>query len=594
MFPREFLDELRRRISMVQLVGQRVQLKKAGRNWKGLCPFHQEKSPSFLVSEDKQIFHCFGCAEGGDAIQFTMKFESVSFREAVEMLAKQVGLDLPKSSQNREEISAADVHRKRCLRVNQLAAEFFHQSLMGPQNHAQSYVAQRGLKVEICKQHFLGFADKDWESLSVALKKQNVPLELASELGLLKKREDGSYYDFLRNRLIFPIFSPQGEITGFGGRTLDDAEQPKYLNSADSAVYHKSHSVYGLYQAKTSIRQNDQVVIVEGYMDVLALAQAGLPQVVAPLGTALTEGHVELLRRYTRNMVLIFDGDEAGLNAQMRALPIFLSCRVSPKAVRLPNKEDPDTLVQKEGVEKFKERIKRAPTLFEFCVDRLLERVGTGSAGQVEVLKKVGEWLAQVEEPAELTVYRQFVARRLMIDEASLPKFGQNSASNLPRASGGSASGGQAAQAVSRNIAKDERRIVLAALMQPKLLLALTSQLTAELWQDETARQLWNMLKQATEKLGSNVSVLQVLENCEDQVLAVSVREKLMLLEADGMDEYERLVTDGIHWLQKRKSEADLQDLNVAIQKAEREGNEEQLFLLLAEKRKLSQDVRLK
>lgn len=587
MFPREFLDELRRRISMVQLVGQRVQLKKAGRNWKGLCPFHQEKSPSFLVSEDKQIFHCFGCAEGGDAIQFTMKFESVSFREAVEMLAKQVGLDLPKSSQNREEISAADVHRKRCLRVNQLAAEFFHHSLMGQQNHAQSYVAQRGLKLEICKQHFLGFADKDWESLSVALKKQNVPLALAVELGLLKKREDGSHYDFLRNRLIFPIFSPQGEITGFGGRTLDDAEQPKYLNSADSAVYHKSHSVYGLYQAKTSIRQNDQVVIVEGYMDVLALAQAGLAQVVAPLGTALTEGHVELLRRYTRNMVLIFDGDEAGLNAQMRALPIFLSCRVSPKAVRLPNKEDPDTLVQKEGVEAFKARIKSAPTLFEFCVDRLLERVGTGSAGQVEVLKKVSEWLAQVEEPAELTVYRQFVARRLMIEESHLPKFGQGQTVLKAVA-------GKNVSTVSRNITKDERRVVLAALMQPKLLLALTTQLNAELWQDEWSRQLWNMLKQATEKLGSNVSVLQILENCEDQVLAVSVREKLMLLEADGMDEYERLVMDGIHWLQRRKSEADLQELNVAIQKAEREGNEEQLFLLLAEKRKLSQDVRLK
>ena len=587
MFPREFLDELRRRISMVQLVGQRVPLKKAGRNWKGLCPFNQEKSPSFLVSEDKQIFHCFGCAEGGDAIQFTMKFESVSFREAVEILAKQVGLDLPKSAQHREEISAADVHRKRCLRVNQLAAEFFHHCLMSQQNRAQSYVAQRGLKAEICKQHFLGFADKDWESLSSFFKKQNVPLALAVELGLLKKREDGSSYDFLRNRLIFPIFSPQGEITGFGGLTLDDAEQPKYLNSADSAVYHKSHSVYGLYQAKTSIRQNDQVVIVEGYMDVLALAQAGLAQVVAPLGTALTEGHVELLRRYTRNMVLIFDGDEAGLNAQMRALPIFLSCRVSPKAVRLPNKEDPDTLVQKEGVEQFKARIKSAPTLFEFCVDRLLERVGTGSAGQVEVLKKVSEWLAQVEEPAELTVYRQFVARRLMIEEAHLPKFGQSQAVLK-------AAVGKNVATVSRHIAKDERRIVLAALMQPKLLLALTSQLSAELWQDEWSRQLWTMLKQATEKLGSNVSVLQILESCEDQVLAVSVREKLMLLEADGMDEYERLVTDGIHWLQKRKSEADLQELNVAIQKAEREGNEKQLFLLLAEKRKLSQDMRLK
>ena len=588
MFPREFLDELRRRISMAQLVGQRVQLKKAGRNWKGLCPFHQEKSPSFLVSEDKQIFHCFGCAEGGDAIQFTMKFEGVSFREAVEILAKQSGLDLPKTSQDREELSANELHRKRCLRVNQLATEFFQQSLKRPQNHCQQYVEKRGLKTEICTQHFLGFADKDWESLSSFLKKQNVPLNLAQELGLIKKREDGSFYDFFRNRLIFPIFSPQGEITGFGGRSLDDAEQPKYLNSSDSAVYHKSHSVYGLYQARPKIRQLDQVVIVEGYMDVLALAQAGISNAVAPLGTALTEGHVELLRRYTRNIVLIFDGDEAGLNAQMRALPIFLSCEVSPKAVRLPSGEDPDTLVQKEGVEKFTARIKNAPSLFEFCVDRLLERVGTGSAGQVEVLKKVGEWLKEVEDAAELTVYRQFVAKRLMIDEARLPKLGQSASGQMQLASD------KRNQVITLRTAKDERRVLLASLMQPKLLQDLLLQVNEASWSDEWSKQLWLTLKQSAEKHSSSTSVLQLLESLEDQVLAVSLREKLMLLESEGMDEYAQLVQDGIQWLQKRKVEEAIKSLNQAIQQAERDGNEEQLFLLLAEKKKLSQDIHSK
>lgn len=587
MFPREFLDELRRRVSMAQLVGQRVQLKKAGRNWKGLCPFHQEKSPSFLVSEDKQIFHCFGCGEGGDCLQFVMKFESVSFREAVEMLAKQVGLELPKNAQDREELSANELHRKRALRVNQIAAEYFHQSLKSPQSPAQSYLAKRGLKPQVCTQHLLGFADKEWDSLANFLKKQNVPLALAQELGLIKKRDDGGNFDFFRNRLIFPIFSPQGEITGFGGRALDDKDQPKYLNSADSAVYHKSHSVYGLYQARPAIRQHDQVIIVEGYMDVLALVQAGLSQVVAPLGTALTEGHIELLRRYSRNMVLIFDGDDAGLNAQMRALPVFLSAQISPKAVRLPSGEDPDTLVQKEGVEKFSARISTAPSLFEFCVDRLLERLGTGSAGQVELLKKVGEWLKEVENPAELTVYRQFVARRLMIDESRLPNFGQEQI-NIKVVS---------KPQVHRNshkTTKDERRVVLASLMQPKLLHDVLTQVSEDLWNDDWAKQLWLTLKKASEKLSPQAGVLELLASFEDQVLAASLREKLMLLEAEGLDEYALLVQDGIQWLKKRKIEESLKGLNTAIQKAERDGNEEQLFLLLAEKKKLSQDIRLK
>lgn len=343
MFNQEILGDIRDRIPIVSFIGERIPLKKAGRNYKGLCPFHQEKTPSFMASDEKQIFHCFGCGEGGDIFKFLMKFEGLSFAEAVRQLADRAGVMLPKDAFAKDPDEEMARKKKWCLRVNQVAAEYFFNALKGPSGGvARNYLKSRGILDETWTQLFLGYAEKGWDGLIRHLEEKKVPLELAEELGLLKRKSDSKgYYDFFRDRLMFPIISQRGEVIGFSGRALDanDKEAAKYLNSPDSLIYHKSNCVYGLNAAADAIRKTDQVILVEGNIDLVSLHQAGFKNVVAPLGTALTSGHIRLLSRYSKNVVVIFDGDEAGSKASTRALPLFIEAGLTPRAVAMPDGE---------------------------------------------------------------------------------------------------------------------------------------------------------------------------------------------------------------------------------------------------------------
>lgn len=429
LYPQSILDEIRDRISIVSYINEHVPLKKAGRNFRGLCPFHGEKTPSFMVNDEKQIYHCFGCNEGGNIFKFVMKYEGLTFPEAVEQLAGRSGVILPKKEVTREEIGEIEQlakKKKLLFRVNEIAAHFFRNTALDTQKGtpARNYLKSRRIFDDIFTQHFLGYAEDRWDALLMHLKEKKVPLQLAQELGLTKKRSGSDEnYDFFRGRLIFPIINEKMKILGFGGRIIrEDGEEKnaKYVNSSDSAIYHKSYSVYGLNTAAREIRQADQLIIVEGYMDVLGLAQAGIKNVVAPLGTALTTAQIRLLGRYSRNMVLIFDGDDAGVHAAERSLANFIEVGLMPKLVVLAGAKDPDEWIQKHSATELTELVKGADTLLAWYMRQKAVLCGRDAQMKFGLIAEMKDVLGRIGTAQEFTYYRSFLADQLKMDENDL------------------------------------------------------------------------------------------------------------------------------------------------------------------------------
>ncbi|MBI4126949.1 MAG: DNA primase [Deltaproteobacteria bacterium] len=592
MLSKSFLTEIRERLPISSYVHEKIPLKKSGRNFKGCCPFHTEKTPSFMVNDEKGIYHCFGCAEGGDLIRFVMKFEGLSFIDAVKQLAARAGLAMPKDEGQRltTQDTEREKRRKWALRVNDIARDFFVANLSETKRgeSARNYLKNRGILDSFWTQHFLGYADKSWDALSLHLAERGAPLELAEELGLVRKREGGGYYDFFRNRIIFPILSPRGEVLAFGGRTLDDAgESAKYLNSPDSTLYHKSSCMFGLYQALASIREQDEVVIVEGYMDALALAQAGIQNVVAPLGTALTDGHVRLLTRSTRKMVMLFDGDEAGKRAQMRSLPIFLEAGLIPKAVSLPPGEDPDSFIRKEGEAAVRRLIEKAETLFEFFMDQTLRAAGNDLAGKVEAMRDIAPWLAKVNDPVEAALYRKQVSDRLGVAErvvleavTTVRRTGRIQSDLSDRSEGSD----------EILIPTAERLLVRALIRCPHLIPSVLPEVNDGELRDEWCRMMIAMMQTAlTEGVEMNSS--RWLEMTEDVELAAEIRT-MMLEETMEEDEAKALVRDCLQTLKRRPIAERLKTINADIAQAEAEGNEQRVLELLATKQQLTINVK--
>ncbi|PIR17014.1 MAG: DNA primase [Deltaproteobacteria bacterium CG11_big_fil_rev_8_21_14_0_20_49_13] len=431
MYSQTVLDDIRDRVSIAALIGERLPLKKAGRNFKGCCPFHSEKTASFMVSDEKRIYHCFGCGEGGNVFNFFMKFDGLSFREAVEMLAERAGVRLPKlTSFDKKKEDELTTRKTWAYRLNQVVTEYWANNLKDPKNGeaARNYLKSRDINLEKNTQLFLGYADDTWDGLVRQLMAKSVPLDLAVELGLLKRRDDGGYYDFFRHRIVFPVMSPSSKepkIVAFSGRTFGEPktsegrEAPaKYLNSPDSLIYHKSYTVYGLDQAFDTIRRTDLAVLVEGNLDVVRLHQEGLTNAVAPLGTALTSGHIRLISRYTKNFVVIFDGDEAGRRAAIRSLPVFLEEGLVPRVVALATGEDPDSFVRKNGAEKLTKLIESSKTLFEWMIDETVARFGGSADGKVKAVEELKPFFLMVKSPVEVSIYEKKLASKLMLDES--------------------------------------------------------------------------------------------------------------------------------------------------------------------------------
>lgn len=364
--PESKIEEIRNSASIVDVISEYVQLRRRGKNFIGLCPFHSEKTPSFTVSEEKQIFHCFGCHAGGNAFKFLMDYKKISFIEAVQELAEQQGIEI---SYDDEVYNEKQSEQEVLYDINTEAAKYFSNNLLNDEEGeiARNYFQKRNLKVQTMRAFGLGYALNGWENLVSYLKQKNIDLEKALHLGLIGRNKDGRVLDKLAGRIIFPIFSPNGRVVAFAGRKLrEDDSGGKYINSPESLIYTKGRVLYGLSFAKDDIRKLDKAIIVEGYMDLISLYQAGVKNVVAVSGTALTDDQAQLLSRYTKNVVLLFDADAAGIKASMRSIEILLKKDFDVKISTLPKGEDPDSYVTKFGKEAFDEIIKKAENFIEY------------------------------------------------------------------------------------------------------------------------------------------------------------------------------------------------------------------------------------
>jgi len=404
--PEDTLQTVRDRVDLVELIGRYVALKKAGRSYKGLCPFHHEKTPSFTVNPDRGAYHCFGCGEGGNAFGFLMRLENLTFPEAVRSLAAEHGVAIPESGRSEE---AGLVER--VLEANAVAQRLYTRVLQGEEGRgAREYLAGRGLGAEDFERFGIGLAPAGWDELGRELRRENVPAAVGERAGLLRERQSGGHYDLLRGRVTFPIQDARGRVVAFGGRALEAGQEPKYLNSPESPVFRKREAFYGLPHALAGIARSERIVVVEGYFDRIALHRAGIEEALATCGTALSEDHARALRRRARQVVLLFDGDAAGRRAALRALEGLLPSGLRVRAGALPPGDDPDTLLAREGPEALRAVVEEAPAGLDLAI---ADAVATGCATpeqRADAVRRVVPLLARIDEPAERGAWEQRLA----------------------------------------------------------------------------------------------------------------------------------------------------------------------------------------
>ena len=414
-------DRIRDATDIIDLVSEHVQLTRRGRNFLGLCPFHEEKTPSFSVNPDRQFYHCFGCGVGGDVFKFIQEIDRVTFVEAVKFLAERAGIALPeRSGPSREEVEAAD----ELYRANDLAHKYFHHLLLNDDvgANARTYLQTRGLTGETIERFGLGYAPSEWDALLKVAGRRGLSPQILERAGLALPRSTGSgHYDRFRDRVTFPIANLSDRTIAFGARALQPDQEPKYLNSPETPIYHKGRVLYGLAHTRDAIRRQDAALVVEGYMDLISLAQAGIQHVVATSGTALTEDHGRLLARFAHQVMLLFDGDAAGSTAAMRACEALLGTGLDARVVSLPAEHDPDTFVQEHGSDVLLERAENAQSVLDFYLEQLAQQHDLSSVeGKARAIERLKPLLVKPRDAVRRDLLLREVAERLSVDEQSL------------------------------------------------------------------------------------------------------------------------------------------------------------------------------
>jgi DNA primase len=422
--PEDTIRRVKNTANIVELIGDNVVLKKSGRNYLGLCPFHSEKTPSFTVSPDKQIFYCFGCHTGGNIFSYVMQHQGLSFPDAVRAVAGKYGIEVPDermSPAQKQQLS----EKEKLFRINHLAANFFRDALLDAQvgQQALTYLLGRGMTRKMIDAHQLGYAPDGWDGLLRHLERKRVPAGLLAKTGLVVPRKDGSgYYDRFRDRVMFPIFDQSQQVIGFGGRVMGDG-LPKYLNSPESAVYSKSRSLYGIDKARQAARQSATIYLVEGYFDALALHLYGIPNSVATLGTALTAEHVQLLKGMvgpSGKATLVYDSDQAGIKAAHRSISIFEQGFLDARILVLPQGYDPDDYLREHGPDDFLKAAQQAVGMLTFLIDSAIQEHGLTLEGKVKVVAALQEPLAAVQDSVARALYIKQLSERLAIDETAI------------------------------------------------------------------------------------------------------------------------------------------------------------------------------
>ena len=421
--PDSVIDEVRDRTDIVGVVSQSVSLKKVGKNYKGLCPFHSEKTPSFTVSPEKRIYHCFGCGAGGNVFKFVMETQNISFLEAVRKLSQNAGISIPQPNE-RHLNDPVDKEREALKKTNELAAIYFNSLFNDAEAGlaARNYLKRRHFTGNILDKYKIGWSAQEWKGLTKHFQKTgNLPRKAVLQSGLVIEKEDGSnVYDRFRGRVIFPIKDLHGCIIGFGGRVIGDDENPKYLNSPETPLYQKSQVLFGMDIAKQAIRKEDQAILVEGYLDQMRATQHGILNTIATCGTALTPKQAGILRNYTCNVVLVFDSDKAGRTAADKGFEVLREKGIKVKTVSLPEGQDPDSFIHEKGAEKFIEKIKIAKPFLESYIDTVVAGKGNNSPSEVvDMANKVLPIVGKVENLVERNSLLEYFSSRAKIDDAS-------------------------------------------------------------------------------------------------------------------------------------------------------------------------------
>lgn len=408
-----FIDELKMQVNIVDVVGREVNLKKSGANYKGLCPFHSEKTPSFMVNEEKQIFNCFGCGEKGDVIKFVESYYKIPFMEAVEKLCNEYGIKMPERVSNKPKIDYDKYYE-----INAKAARFFYNSLGIPGNNGLAYFKKRGLTKETISKFGLGYAPDSYTALTDYLHNEKVSDEDMLKLGIVKQGKNG-LYDKFRNRVVFPIINAQGKVIGFGARALDDSK-PKYLNSDESDIFLKKNNLFGLNLSRKDISDEDKVIIVEGYMDLISLYQNGIHNVAASLGTALTDNQAKLLCRYSKNAVLSYDSDGAGINAALRGIEVMSKAGAKVKVLSISDGKDPDDFVKAHGREAFMNLVDEALPATDFRLN--FAKKGFDLSKDIDILEYVEKIVPILKSlgPIEQDIYIKKLSQEYGISESAI------------------------------------------------------------------------------------------------------------------------------------------------------------------------------
>ncbi len=411
----QLLNDITNRLDIVDIVSETVKLTRKGNRYWGLCPFHEEKTSSFSVTPDKNLFYCFGCHAGGNIFTYVMKRDGIEFGEAVEMLAGRAGVQLTLSSKNKK----ADQIRKNVLEINQAAAQFYNRNLLSNQHQlAYDYMVSRGIKQETIEEFKIGYAMDSWNALEEHLLKKGYAEHYIKISGLIKRSSNDRYYDLFRNRIIFPISQYNGDLLGFGGRVIDDS-MPKYLNTPETELYSKRRNLYGLYQAREAVRKENEVLLVEGYMDCVKIHQNGIKNCAASLGTAFTSEQAVLLRRYAERVIILYDGDEAGQRETLRAIDILRDQELNVEIVTLPGGKDPDEYLELYGKEEFLHYIKNNKvTYLEFKINRYInQEKEMNLEGQRKIINSVKMDINSLASEIEKYYYIKTLAKKLRLEE---------------------------------------------------------------------------------------------------------------------------------------------------------------------------------
>jgi len=504
-FQGDIVQEIQAKVDLLAYVSQYVTLRKRGREYVGLCPFHSEKTPSFSLNAEKRVWHCYGCNEGGDLITFVKRYENVDFPDAIRMLATRAGIELRESQDFKRRRS----EREAIYEANAVAKNYFADSLR-KSSEARDYVKQRGLTEATCEKFSVGFAPDSWEGLVNALTRARIDLQLAMRAGLISMRQhESGYIDFFRRRLMLPVFNLTGEVIAFGGRALGD-EQPKYLNTRNTSVYTKGQHVYGLHIARRAAAARDALVVVEGYLDCLALAQAGFGNVVASLGTAFTIEQARELHRVANNLYLCFDGDAAGQAATARSIDMLVEEGLMVRVARLPEGRDPDSIVLEDGPDAFSALLDASQPWIDFKIELACKRISAQFANKADIAREAMGVVAQVRDPIERDQYIKAMARKLDVSESALRAL-------RPPVTPSARSSDSGSQHARRHVPRPlqalsvERELVALILVQPKFVESVAGRISGEDFADEEMARAYLALVRYRGDLGRGINPLTLL-----------------------------------------------------------------------------------